>query len=77
MRLVMQTYQLGDKCKICQKLETKWRRILKEQERIKRWKKEGGRGASISASEEIIDDCSAEMNELEMHKQENKRSLKA
>ncbi|PMD16144.1 hypothetical protein NA56DRAFT_322421 [Hyaloscypha hepaticicola] len=47
LKLVMARYQMEEKCKCCQKMETKYRRIRKEQERINRWRKEGGRSASI------------------------------
>lgn len=73
----MGTYQMEDKCKVCQKMETKWGRIQKEQERIKRWKKEDrhGRKASIAASEEIIENLSNEINDLELRRREQAQTL--
>jgi len=66
MKLVMNTYAIEDKCKLCIKIETKWGRIVKEQDRVKRWKKEDrhGRRASIAASEEAIEKLTGEMNDL-------------
>ncbi|KAF8860559.1 hypothetical protein BDZ45DRAFT_619579, partial [Acephala macrosclerotiorum] len=57
LKLVMETYQKKEmclKCLKCQKIETKYGRIRKEQERIKRWRKEGARSASILAAEANI-----------------------
>lgn len=72
----MVTYMMeNEKCKLCTKLETKWGRIQKEKERIRRWKKESGRKASIAASEEIIENLESEMNDLELRRQENLRSI--
>ena len=64
MRLVIETYQIEEKCKICQKFETKYGRIRKEQERIKRWRKEGGRSASIQAAVENIGCLENEIQQL-------------
>jgi hypothetical protein len=41
LKLTMNTYKLGEKCKLCTKIETKWARIRKEEERIRSWQKEG------------------------------------
>jgi polyhydroxyalkanoate synthesis regulator phasin len=77
MKLVMATYQMGEKCKLCTKLETKWGRIRKEQDRIKRWKKEDrhGRKASIAAAEEIIDNLEREIADLNNRKYEQSQHL--
>lgn len=37
----MTTYTVADQCKICAKIETKLGRIRKEEERIRRWRKDG------------------------------------
>jgi hypothetical protein len=56
MKLVMNRYQLPEKCKICTKIDTKERAIRKEEERIRRWSKEHGssRKASIAKAEQDI-----------------------
>jgi hypothetical protein len=54
MKLVMNRYSLPTKCKICTKIDTKERSIRKEEERIRRWRKEHGRSASIAKAEEDI-----------------------
>ena len=64
MRLVMATYQMDDQCKLCTKLATKYGRIQKEKDRIRRWSKEKGRSASIEASQETIDKLEGEVNDL-------------
>src|SRR5438046_1027877 len=51
MKLVWKGYELEDKCKFCIKIDSKLGKIRKEQDRIKRWQKEGHRVASISAAE--------------------------
>lgn len=73
----MVTYQMEENCKLCTKLETKWGRINKEKERIRRWKKEDrhGRKASIAASEEIIEGLEREINDLNVKKYEQSRQL--
>jgi hypothetical protein len=47
MKLVMETYPVQEKCSICQKADTKRRAIRKEEDRIKRWQREGFRHATI------------------------------
>jgi hypothetical protein len=60
----MNRYQLAEKCKLCTKIETKERSIRKEQERIRRWKKEHNRGASIAKAEQDIYDIEADIARL-------------
>jgi hypothetical protein len=62
-------------CDICQKLETKWRRVGREQERIRRWRKEKVKAASIVASEEIIYQLEMEINVLNTRKYEQSMGL--
>ncbi|KAK6595888.1 hypothetical protein H4I96_10207 [Botrytis cinerea] len=66
-----------EKCKICTKIETKWGRIQKEQERVLRWKKENGKSRqhSIEASEEKIRDLQQEVNNLEWQRSQNAMEL--
>ncbi|KAL9098357.1 MAG: hypothetical protein Q9163_005970 [Psora crenata] len=55
MKLVMSTSDLSQKCRICDKIDTKQRRRAAEKDRINRWKKEGGKfKASIERSEDIV-----------------------
>ena len=56
MKLIMACIEDKSKtCRICDHIATKLRRRQKEVERIKRWKTERNRKASIGASEDIID----------------------
>lgn len=56
MKLVMQTLLKDEACKLCMKIETKQRRLFKEQSRIEVWRTENpkSRKASIQAAEETI-----------------------
>ncbi|KAJ5040878.1 uncharacterized protein L3040_005437 [Drepanopeziza brunnea f. sp. 'multigermtubi'] len=38
MKLVMNRYSKPEKCKICTKIDTKQRGIVKEEDKIRRWK---------------------------------------
>lgn len=60
----MNRYQLPEKCKLCTKIDTKERSIRKEQERIRRWRKEHNRGASIAKAEQDIYDIEIEIQRL-------------
>ncbi|KAG9240210.1 hypothetical protein BJ878DRAFT_311627 [Calycina marina] len=54
MKLVMQTVKGEEKCRICTKIDTKKRAIRREQDKIKRWKREPNRSASIEKAESEI-----------------------
>jgi hypothetical protein len=54
MKLVMNRYTLAEKCKICTKIDAKERAIRNEEARIRRWKKEHCRSASVAKAEEDI-----------------------
>lgn len=75
MRLVMQTIEIGDKCRICQKIDTKKRSIRKEEEKIKRWNRESGRRASIAKAEEDIYRLQQEIYNLECERQSRQHQL--
>lgn len=65
MKLIMQTVPVSEKCKLCQKIDTKWRRRVAEVDRINRWQREGNKfRASIDKSMEIIRGLDAEIYEL-------------
>jgi hypothetical protein len=64
MKLVMNRYNLPEKCKICTKIDTKERAIRKEEERIRRWRKESGRNASIQKSQDDIYKLEADIQKL-------------
>ena len=61
----MSTSNLSQKCRICDKIDTKQRRRAAEKDRISRWKKEGGRfRASIEKSEDLVHQLERELMEL-------------
>ena len=65
MKLVMQTVPVREKCKFCDKLDTKKRRKAQEMDRIARWRGEGGRfSASIEKSEKAVMSLEREIRDL-------------
>ena len=65
MKLIMQTVPVSQKCKLCEKIETKNRRKGLEMERIGRWQREGTRfRASIDKSWDIVKTLEKEINDL-------------
>jgi len=79
MKLAMNTYRKAEKCKTCEKIDTKRGRLEKEMKRIDRWVKEMNsgisRGASIEASEEICYNLNSEIAQLEADREWAKRTL--
>ena len=70
MKLVMQTIPIAEKCKLCEKIDTKQRRRATEIERIHRWKKEGAKfAASIDRSTDVIKALEKEINDLGYERQ--------
>ncbi len=65
MKLVMQTFAVSGKCRVCLKIETKQRRIEAEIDRIRRWKREGSKfEVSVLRSEEMIQQLKQELQAL-------------
>lgn len=61
----MQTVSVAQKCKLCEKIDTKMRRRAAELERIKRWQQEGAKfRASIDRSLDVIRGLDSEIYEL-------------
>lgn len=75
MRLVMNSLNFEEKCKICTKIEVKKRAIHKENDRIKRWAHEGGRTHSIEKSRDSIAMLEDEINRLEWEKEQKRNNL--
>jgi len=75
MKLVMNRYSLPTKCKICTKIDTKERSIRKEEERIRRWRKEHGRKASIEKAEEDIYSLQLDIQRLMADRDEKRGTL--
>lgn len=64
MKLVWDTVQLQENCKHCNKIGIKKGKISKDQERIRRWTREGNRRASIEQAREGIAQMEREIYEL-------------
>jgi hypothetical protein len=65
MKLVMQTFAAGTRCKLCDKIDTKMRRRAAEVDRIGRWQREPYKfAASIERSVEIVRGLDGEIYEL-------------
>src|SRR5277367_2591693 len=77
MKLVMQNIRVFTKCRICDKLEVKYNRKAKEEDRIKRWKREGGkhRKAYIEASENIIESLNRDIAKLMQERRDRQNKL--
>jgi hypothetical protein len=66
MKLVMQTVPVGQKCKLCEKIDTKTRRRAAEVERVNRWQREGNKfQASIAKSVDLIRGLDSELYDLQ------------
>ena len=70
MKLIMTTVPVGQKCKLCEKIDTKARRRQAESERVARWTREGSKfRASIEKSTDTIRSLDREINSLEQERQ--------
>jgi hypothetical protein len=76
MKLVWESIPMVESCKYCTKIETKKGKIRKEQDRIKRWRHEGNRRASISQAEESIETMEREIWDLNEQRASVKYSRK-
>ena len=75
MKLIMQTQPISQKCKLCDKLDTKTRRRIREQDKVNRWKKDAPQHwASIEKAYEEIKKLDKEIHEL---RNERQRKLQA
>ena len=76
MKLIMQTVPIHNKCKLCEKIDTKQRRRAAEVERILRWKREGGKfTASIDKSSDIVKTLEKEINDLGYERQRRLQAI--
>ena len=76
MKLIMSTSTVNQKCKLCEKLDTKHRRRATEMERITRWKREGSKfGASIERSSDIIKSLEKEIRDINYERQRRLQAI--
>ena len=65
MKLVFQTSRVAGKCRLCIDIDRKRKRILEEEERIRRWKGEPvAWGMSIANSERAITQLQKKIQDL-------------
>ncbi|PNS16232.1 hypothetical protein CAC42_6339 [Sphaceloma murrayae] len=73
MRFISQNVVMPNKCKICEKIDTKMRRREKEYERYTRWQAEGGKfKASMERAVETIRELDAEVAQLYAQRSQNR-----
>ena len=58
------TYQMSEKCTVCQRIERKQNRLRKECERYKRWEAEGRLGEVKATAEKLLQDIQKLQNEV-------------
>lgn len=75
MKLVSKIESETTKCRLCEKIETKERRIQQEKERMLRWKEEGGTlTASIAKSQKLVAQLEKEVYELQAELRSRRRA---
>ncbi|KAF8851807.1 hypothetical protein BDZ45DRAFT_563927, partial [Acephala macrosclerotiorum] len=62
--IVFESLHVQEICEICIRIQTKYGRIAKEQSRIKRWRPEVNRRASINSAQDRIVTPEREIHEL-------------
>lgn len=64
------------KCRLCEKIETKYRRRSVEMERLERWRREGGTlVASMTKSQNIIKELDKEIRQLQHERESRRKAL--
>ncbi|KAI9735165.1 MAG: hypothetical protein M1834_001753 [Cirrosporium novae-zelandiae] len=77
MKLVMQTYPVAQKCKICEKLDIKQRKKNQELDRINRWQREPHKfRASIEKAWNTIAELENEIANLNYERQKRLQQTK-
>lgn len=76
MKLVNMTENESSKCRLCEKIETKYRRRNAEIERLERWKREGATlVASMDRSKKLIMDLDKEIFMLQREREDRRNTL--
>lgn len=77
MKLVNATELEKVQCRLCDKIDTKYRRRGTEMDRLNRWKREGGTlVASMDKSQNLVKSLEREIWELTKERDERRRSCK-
>lgn len=76
MRLVNVTEFESTQCRLCEKIEIKFRRLSAEMERLDRWRREGGTlVASMARSQKLIMELEKEIRQLQFERDNKRRAL--
>jgi len=76
MKLVNRTENVKTLCRVCEKIEIKFRRRSAEYERVQRWKREGSTlVASIEKSQDMIRLLDQEILKLQKEREDKSRAL--
>lgn len=76
MRLVNMTENEKSNCRLCDKIETKYRRRSAEVDRLDRWRREGATlVASMDRSHKLIMELEKEIRILQRERDERRSSL--
>lgn len=76
MKLVNMTENESSKCRLCERIETKYRRRSAEIERLERWKREGATlVASMDRSRKLIMDLDKEIFMLQREREDRRSNL--
>lgn len=76
MRLVSMTEFETTLCRLCEKIETKYRRRSAEVERLNRWKREGSTlVASMDRSQKLVMELEKEIRQLQRERDERRKAL--
>lgn len=76
MKLVNLTENESNKCRLCEKIETKFRRRSAEVDRLERWKREGATlVASMDRSQKLIMDLDKEIYNLQREREDRRTTL--
>jgi hypothetical protein len=76
MRLVNMTEDDCSNCRLCEKIETKFRRRSAEVDRLNRWKREGATlVASMDRSYKLIMDLDKEIRSLQQERDDRRSTL--
>ncbi|XRM42840.1 hypothetical protein ABZX51_006052 [Aspergillus tubingensis] len=63
-------------CRLCEKIETKYRRRSAEVERLNRWKREGSNlVASMDRSQKLVMELEKEIRQLQRERDERRKAL--
>ncbi|GKZ65057.1 hypothetical protein AnigIFM50267_007220 [Aspergillus niger] len=76
MRLVNMTEFETTLCRLCEKIETKYRRRSAELERLNRWKREGSTlVASMDRSQKLVMELEKEIRQLQRERDDRRKAL--